>query len=126
MLRVFYHRRLPATREFNWALAPFCVLHVLLSFTGYLLPWDQLGIWRPPSVPTCRRTPFVGEQVRFLLIGGYEISDKHADPLYVPDVIAVPLDYSRADCGPASGGSARMAASQAALMALDKSPTWRA
>jgi quinol-cytochrome oxidoreductase complex cytochrome b subunit len=33
-------------REFNWVVGVLLlVLTMLLSFTGYLLPWDQLAIW---------------------------------------------------------------------------------
>jgi quinol-cytochrome oxidoreductase complex cytochrome b subunit len=33
-------------REFNWVIGVILlVLTLLLSFTGYLLPWDQLAIW---------------------------------------------------------------------------------
>ena len=33
-------------REFNWCIGVLLlVLTLLLSFTGYLLPWDQLSLW---------------------------------------------------------------------------------
>ena len=33
-------------REFNWVIGVvLLVFTLLLSFTGYLLPWDQLGFW---------------------------------------------------------------------------------
>jgi len=33
-------------REFNWGVGTLLLLiTLLLSFTGYLLPWDQLSIW---------------------------------------------------------------------------------
>src|SRR3712207_7935481 len=33
-------------REFNWVLGvTLWLVTLLLAFTGYLLPWDQLAIW---------------------------------------------------------------------------------
>ena len=44
MARVFYHGAYKAPREFNWVIGVILLtLTLLLSFTGYLLPWDQLG-----------------------------------------------------------------------------------
>jgi quinol-cytochrome oxidoreductase complex cytochrome b subunit len=46
MARVFYHKAYRPPREFNWVIGIGClVLTLLLSFTGYLLPWDQLAYW---------------------------------------------------------------------------------
>lgn len=46
MSRVFYTGSYKGERRFNWVVG--CILMVLtllLSFTGYLLPWDQLAFW---------------------------------------------------------------------------------
>ena len=46
MIRVFYHGAYKPPREFNWVVGVvllFCTLW--LSFTGYLLPWDQIAFW---------------------------------------------------------------------------------
>mgnify|MGYP003328407391 FL=1 len=46
MFRVFMTGSYKPPREFNWAIGVILlVLTLLLSFTGYLLPWDQLAIW---------------------------------------------------------------------------------
>ncbi len=43
MARVFYHGAYKSPREFNWVIGIILLtLTLLLSFTGYLLPWDQL------------------------------------------------------------------------------------
>ena len=93
MLRVFYTGAYRPPREFNWAVGAillFCTF--FLSFTGYLLPWDQLGIWAVTvGTNMAGATPFVGEQTRFLLIGGYEISDNTLVRWYVLHVIGMPL-----------------------------------
>ena len=46
MMRVFLTGSYKPPREFNWGVGVILlVLTLLLSFTGYLLPWDQLAIW---------------------------------------------------------------------------------
>ena len=46
MERVFYPASYKAPREFNWVLGMLLfVLTLAFSFTGYLLPWDQLAFW---------------------------------------------------------------------------------
>jgi quinol-cytochrome oxidoreductase complex cytochrome b subunit len=50
------------------------VLVLLGSFTGYLLPWDQLAMWSVTVGTTMRGyMPLMGHQVRFVLLGGNEI-----------------------------------------------------
>src|SRR5438045_6970732 len=44
MYRVFMTGSYKPPREFNWSVGVIMlVLTLLLSFTGYLLPWDQIG-----------------------------------------------------------------------------------
>ena len=46
MARVFYTAAYKRTRAFNWVLGiVLLVLTLMMSFTGYLLPWDQLAFW---------------------------------------------------------------------------------
>lgn len=46
MARVFYTAAYKKGRAFNWVLGiVLLVLTLLLGFTGYLLPWDQLAYW---------------------------------------------------------------------------------
>ncbi len=46
MARAFYTGAYKAPREFNWVVGMLLfVLTLALSFTGYLLPWDQLAFW---------------------------------------------------------------------------------
>jgi quinol-cytochrome oxidoreductase complex cytochrome b subunit len=46
MGRVFYTSAYKGPRAFNWVLGmTLFVLTLALSFTGYLLPWDQLAFW---------------------------------------------------------------------------------
>ena len=46
MARVFFTASYKKPREFNWLVGlGLLVLTLALSFTGYLLPWDQLAYW---------------------------------------------------------------------------------
>lgn len=46
MIRVFYTAAYKKPREFNWLVGMgLFVLTLALSFTGYILPWDQLAFW---------------------------------------------------------------------------------
>ncbi|MCE9584128.1 MAG: cytochrome b N-terminal domain-containing protein, partial [Planctomycetes bacterium] len=51
-------------REFNWNVGVILlVLTLLLSFTGYLLPWDQLAMWAVTvGTNMARATPVVGHE----------------------------------------------------------------
>ena len=75
MCRVFYTGSFRAPRQFNWVVGIILlVLTFLLSFTGYLLPWDQLAIWAitvGTNMIGSTPPPAVGEFIRFLLVGDY-------------------------------------------------------
>ena len=82
------------------------LLTFLLSFTGYLLPWDQLAIWAVTvGTNMARATPFLGHQgpfgpelgmrpdndVRFLLLGGTQVGPPTLLRFYVLHCIFLPL-----------------------------------
>jgi quinol-cytochrome oxidoreductase complex cytochrome b subunit len=93
MARVFYHGAYKPPREFNWVVGTILlVLTLLLSFTGYLLPWDQLAYWAV-AVGTSMGgfTPVFGQQVTFLLLGGVEIGPETLIRWYVLHVILLPF-----------------------------------
>src|SRR3989442_15718860 len=62
--RVFMTGSCKPPREFNWNVGVILlVLTLLLSFTGYLLPWDQLAIWAiTVGSNMARATPFAGHE----------------------------------------------------------------
>ena len=64
MLRVFLTGSYKPPREFNWGVGVILlVLTLLLSFTGYLLPWDQLAMWAiTVGSNMARATPFAGNE----------------------------------------------------------------
>jgi len=64
MFRVFMTGSYKPPREFNWVVGVLLLtLTLLLSFTGYLLPWDQLSIWAVTvGTNMARATPLLGNQ----------------------------------------------------------------
>jgi quinol-cytochrome oxidoreductase complex cytochrome b subunit len=93
MIRVFYHGAYKPPREFNWAIGSillFCTLW--LSFTGYLLPWDQIAFWAI-TVGTQMATyaPLIPSESAFVLLGGIEVGQGTLIRFYVMHVIAFPL-----------------------------------
>ena len=78
MMRVFMTGSYKPPREFNWNVGVILlVLTMLLSFTGYLLPWDQLAMWAiTVGSNMARATPFAGNEgpgASFLQIGGFPL-----------------------------------------------------
>lgn len=93
MARVFYHGAYKPPREFNWIVGiVLLLLTLLLAFTGYLLPWDQLALWAV-SVGTDMMgyTPVFGDQVQFVLLGGVQIGPETLLRWYVLHVLALPF-----------------------------------
>ena len=93
MLRVFYHGAYKPPRQFNWVIGVVLLLvTLLLSYTGYLLPWDQLAFWGV-SVGTnmAREAPLIGEKVRFLLLGGNVVSENALLRFYVLHCVVMPV-----------------------------------
>ena len=93
MIRVFYHGAYKPPREFNWVIGVillFCTLW--LSFTGYLLPWDQIAFWAI-TVGTQMATyaPLLSRESSFVLLGGVEVGQGTLIRFYVMHVIAFPL-----------------------------------
>ncbi|HEX6474779.1 MAG TPA: selenite/tellurite reduction operon b-type cytochrome ExtP [Candidatus Limnocylindria bacterium] len=93
MIRVFYHGAYKPPREFNWAIGVLLLFSTLwLSFTGYLLPWDQIAFWAI-TVGTNMATyaPLLSTESSFVLLGGIEVGQETLIRFYVMHVIAFPL-----------------------------------
>ena len=119
MMRVFMTGAYKPPREFNWGVGVILLLlTLLLSFTGYLLPWDQLAIWAVTvGTNMARATPIMGHEgpgasfivvpyaegagtisvvhqasdVRFGLLGGRFVSAATLLRFYVLHCVAFPL-----------------------------------
>lgn len=72
-------------RPLNWIVGVgLLLITLLLSFTGYLLPWDQLAYWAiTVGTNIARAAPLVGENIRYLFLGGNEIEQSTLLRFYV-------------------------------------------
>ncbi len=93
MAKVFYRGAYKPPREFNWVIGVvLLVLTLLMSFTGYLLPWDQLAYWAiTVGTSLAAYVPFVGKQVSQLLLGGPQVSSATLLRFYVLHVAMLPV-----------------------------------
>src|SRR5689334_25081383 len=71
LCRVFLTGAYKKPREFNWVLGVLLLLVTLfMSFTGYLLPWDQLAFWAiTVGTSIAGYAPLVGQQIQFVMLG---------------------------------------------------------
>jgi len=76
LLRVFYTQAYYPPRRFNWIIGLILLgLVILLNFTGYLLPWDQLSYWAVTvSTNMLEYVPVAGEWMKQAIRGGDEVS----------------------------------------------------
>lgn len=93
MLRVFYTGAYKPPREFNWAIGVVLLLLTLgLSFTGYLLPWDQLSFWAiTVGTNIASYAPVLGDQVRAILLGGADVGQNALIRFYALHIIVLPF-----------------------------------
>lgn len=107
MARTFYTSSYKPPREFNWVVGVILLkLTFLLSFSGYLLPWDQLAIWAVTvGTNMARATPLIGHEgpfanvlgmridndIRFALLGGTTVGSATLLRFYVLHCIAFPI-----------------------------------
>ena len=107
MFRVFLTGSYKKPREFNWVVGVLLlVLTLLLSFTGYLLPDDQLGFWAVTvGTNMARATPLLGHDgpfgsqlgmtpfndVRFGLLGGSIVDSNALLRAYIWHCVAIPI-----------------------------------
>ena len=97
MSRVFYMGSYKGMRKFNWVVGVILMLLTLfLSFTGYLLPWDQLSFWAvtvgtniagyAPNIPG-----FEHNINRVMLLASTTVGQDALIRFYVLHVVFLPL-----------------------------------
>jgi cytochrome b6 len=93
MFHVFYRGGYKPPHEFNWVVGVVLLLITLfLSYTGYLLPWDQLAYWAiTVGTNIIGYMPVLGKPLRFLLLGGHIIGENALLRFYVLHCVILPL-----------------------------------
>lgn len=105
MARVFYTAAYKHHRAFNWVLGIILlILTLLLSFTGYLLPWDQLAYWAVTIATNIAASANeltdalnltqyfdVGRLMKILLLGSEEIGQDAMTRFYWMHCIILPF-----------------------------------
>lgn len=95
MARTFFTGSYKRPRQFTWFTGSILLLVTLfLSFTGYLLPWDQLAFWAVTigtSMAEAAPPEVVGTNVNLLLRGAPDIGAGGLLRFYLLHVFALPL-----------------------------------
>ena len=93
MFKVFYRGAYRAPREFNWVIGVILLLITLfLSYTGYLLPWDQLAFWAiTVGSNIASAVPVMGGKIHFLMLGGNMVNANALLRFYVLHCMILPL-----------------------------------
>lgn len=119
MARVFYTGAYKPPREFNWVVGVVLLLLTLFaSFTGYLLPWDQLSFWAiTVGTNIAGYAPVFGSATRAILLGGREVGQEALTRFYALHIMVLPLALTllvslhlwrvRKDGGLAANGAAQ-------------------
>jgi quinol-cytochrome oxidoreductase complex cytochrome b subunit len=94
MLRTFFTASYKKPRQFTWFTGLILLgLTLFLSFSGYLLPWDQLALWAVTigaSMVEAAPPEVVGTNLNLLLRGGPEIGANGLLRFYLLHVLLVP------------------------------------
>jgi len=105
MARVFYTAAYRRPREFNWVIGMLLLVVTLgLSFTGYLLPWDQLAYWAITIGANIAQSPReltdalgithlfdLGGIQKLLLLGSDQVGEESLIRFYLLHVMILPL-----------------------------------
>jgi quinol-cytochrome oxidoreductase complex cytochrome b subunit len=105
MARTFFTASYRAPREFNWLIGlGLLVTTLALSFTGYLLPWDQLAYWAITIGANIAQSPREitdalnltdrfdpGGLQRHLLLGSDVVGEEALIRFYLMHVMILPL-----------------------------------
>ena len=93
LVRVFFAAAYKRPRQFNWVIGiGLLVITLGFSFTGYLLPWDQLSYWAVTvGTNLVSYVPLFGRVLSDLLIGGPQIGQPTLLRFYTLHVAVLPL-----------------------------------
>ncbi|MHB1089785.1 MAG: cytochrome b N-terminal domain-containing protein, partial [Ilumatobacteraceae bacterium] len=93
LVRVFFAGAYKLPRQFNWVIGMGLFAVTLgFSFTGYLLPWDQLSYWAVTvGTNLISYVPMLGGVLTDLLIGGPQIGQPTLLRFYTLHVAVLPV-----------------------------------
>ena len=93
LARVFYTGAYKPPREFNWVVGVLLLVLTLgASFTGYLLPWDQLSYWAVTvGSNMIEHAPVIGKPVQQFLLGGSDVGAASLLRFYVLHIAVIPI-----------------------------------
>lgn len=93
MVRTFFTGSYKKDRSFTWLTGVVLLgITLLLSFSGYLLPWDQLAYWAVTiGTSMAEAAPLFGNEVNLLLRGAPDIGEGGLLRFYLLHVVLLPL-----------------------------------
>lgn len=93
MLRTYFTGSYKKDRSFTWLTGVVLLgITMFLSFSGYLLPWDQLAYWAVTvGTSMAEAAPLFGQQVNLLLRGAPDIGANGLLRFYLLHVVALPM-----------------------------------
>jgi len=93
MAKVFFRGAYRPPRELNWSVGlGLLQLTVLLSYTGYLLPWDQIAYWGTTvGSNILGSVPLIGDKLRMILLGGNRVNANFLLRFYALHTMVLPL-----------------------------------
>src|SRR2546425_3206044 len=92
MARVFWTGSYRAPRELNWIVGVIMLLTVLLlSLTGYLLPWDTKAYWATSvTIQIAAGSPIIGGLLQAVLLGGPTLGPNTLQRFFAIHVFLLP------------------------------------
>jgi cytochrome b-561 len=92
LCRVYFTGAYKTPRQFNWVVGVLLfILTLALSFTGYLLPWDQLAFWAiTVGSNIAGYAPWIGDDLKYLMLGGNIIGSGALLRFYVLHCVILP------------------------------------
>ncbi|MDQ5851168.1 MAG: cytochrome bc complex cytochrome b subunit, partial [Chloroflexota bacterium] len=93
MMRTYFTASYKAPRQFIWVTGVILLaVTLLLSFSGYLLPWDQLAYWAVTiGSSMAEAAPLFGNATNLLLRGGVDIGQGTLLRFYLLHIFALPM-----------------------------------
>jgi ubiquinol-cytochrome c reductase cytochrome b subunit len=93
MIRTYMTGSYKKDRSFTWLTGVVLLgITLFLSFSGYLLPWDQLAYWAVTiGTSMAEAAPLIGTQVNLVLRGAPDIAANGLLRFYLLHVVLLPL-----------------------------------